>query len=83
MQYPAVDYKLSCCSIQTRLDFYGSHKKSMMVESLKHDSNADTGNGAIFFNWAEIIRPLHEQFQVNLPGPVSYISKSSSVCAAV
>lgn len=50
MQYPAVDYKLSCCSIQTRLDFYGSHKKSMMVESLKHDSNADAGNGAIFFN---------------------------------
>lgn len=50
MQYPAVDYKLSCCSIQTPLDFNMSRKKRMMVESLKHNSNADTENGAIFFN---------------------------------
>lgn len=50
MQYPAVDYKLCCCSVQTPLDFNGSQKKRVMVVNPKHNSNAATENEAIFFN---------------------------------
>lgn len=50
MQYPAVDYKQSCCSIQTPLDLNGSHKRRRMVENLKNDSNVDTENEDIFLN---------------------------------
>lgn len=46
MQHPAVDYKLPYCSIQTPLDLNESHKRRIMVENLKND----TENEAIFLN---------------------------------
>lgn len=58
------------------LDFSGS-QGGWWQKSWSTTVTQTQKNGAVVFNWAEIIRPFHHQFQVNPPGLVSCTLKSA------